>query len=83
MKFAIGDELQTRFHPIVHVSKQAAEDTRKELAPMEKTLTDIDGALAAQHVDARHHRVKLLILSLVSTRKMGNYVWEIKQYNSI
>ena len=53
MKLAIGDELQTLFHPIVNATKQAAEHTRKELAPMKKTLTDIDGALAAQHVDAR------------------------------
>ena len=48
MKLAIGDELQTLFHPIVNVTKQAAEETRKELAPMKKTLTDIDGALMAQ-----------------------------------
>ena len=43
MKLAIGDELQTLFHPIVNAIKQAAEETRKELAPMKKTLTDIDG----------------------------------------
>ena len=46
MKLVIGDELQTLFH---HATKQAAE----ELAQMKKTSTDIDGALAAQHVDAR------------------------------
>ena len=45
MKLAIGDELQTLFHPIVNATKQAAEETRKELALMKKTLTDIDGAL--------------------------------------
>ena len=45
MKLAIGDELQTLFHPIVNATKQAAEETRKELAAMKKTLTDIDGAL--------------------------------------
>ena len=45
MKLAIGDERQTLFHPIVNATKQAAEDTRKELAPMKKPLTDIDGAL--------------------------------------
>ena len=33
-------------------TKQAAEETRKELARMEKTLTDVDGALTAQRVDA-------------------------------
>ena len=54
MKLAIGDELQTLFHPIVNATKQAAEETRKELAPTKKTLTDIDGALAAQRAtDAR------------------------------
>ena len=52
MKLAIGDELQTLFHPIVNATKQAAEETRKELTPMEKTLTDIDGAFPAQHVNA-------------------------------
>ena len=45
---AIGDELQTLFHPIFNATKQAAEETRKELAPMKKTLTDIGGALTAQ-----------------------------------
>ena len=44
LKLAIGDELQTLFHPIDNATKQAAE-TRKELEPMKKTLTDIDGAL--------------------------------------
>ena len=48
LKLAIGDELQTLFHPIVNSTKQAAEDIRKELEPMKKTLTDIDGALSAQ-----------------------------------
>ena len=48
MKLAIGDELQTLFHPIVNATKQAAEESRKELAPTKKTLTDIDGALTAQ-----------------------------------
>ena len=52
MKLAIVDELQTIFHPIVNATKQVAEETRKELEPMKKTLTDIDGALAAQHVTA-------------------------------
>ena len=48
MKPSIGDELIALFHPIVNATKQAAEETRKELAPMKKTLTDIDGALTAQ-----------------------------------
>ena len=51
MKLAIGDELQTLL--IINATKQAAEETKKELAPMKKALTDTDGALAAQHVDAR------------------------------
>ena len=29
MKLAIADELQTLFHPIVNVTKQVAEETRK------------------------------------------------------
>ena len=45
MKLAIGDGLQTLFHSMVNATKQAAEETRKELAQMKKTLTDIDGAL--------------------------------------
>ena len=53
LKLAIGDELQTLFHPIVNATKQAAEETKKELAPMKKTLTDIDVTLTAQRVDAR------------------------------
>ena len=66
MKLTIGDELQTPFHPIANATKQAAEETRKELAPTKKTLTDTDGALTVQ-------RVKILILPLVCTRdKMGN-----------
>ena len=48
LKLAIGDELQTLFHPIVNATEQAAEETWKELEPMKKTLTDIDGALAVQ-----------------------------------
>ena len=52
IKLAIGDELQTLFHPIVNAIKQAAEETRKELAPIKKTLTDMDGALATQRVEA-------------------------------
>ena len=45
LKLAIADGLQTLFHPIVNGTKQAAEETRKELEPMKKTLADIDGAL--------------------------------------
>ena len=45
MKLAIGDELQTLFHPIANATNQAAEETRKELEPMKKMLSDIDGAL--------------------------------------
>ena len=45
LKLAIGDELQTLFHPIVNVTKNAAEETRKELEPMKKTLTDIAAQL--------------------------------------
>ena len=45
LKLAIGDELQTLFHSIVNATKQAAEETRKELEPMKKTLAVIDRAL--------------------------------------
>ena len=51
MKLAIGDELQNLFHPFVNAIKQAAEETRKALAPMKKT--DIEVAFTAQRVDAR------------------------------
>ena len=44
-RWRVGDELQTLFHPIVNATKQAAEETRKELEPMKKTLANIDGAL--------------------------------------
>ena len=43
VKQVIVDELQTLFHPIVNATKQVAE----ELAPMKKTLTDINGTLTA------------------------------------
>ena len=42
---------RTHFHPIVNATKQVAEETRKELAPMKKALTDIDGALIAQRFE--------------------------------
>ena len=45
LKLAIGDGLQTLFHLIANATKQAAEETRKELEPMKKRLADIDGAL--------------------------------------
>ena len=45
LKPSIGDELLTLFHPIVNATKQAAEETRKEIEPMKKMLADIDGAL--------------------------------------
>ena len=45
LKLAVGDDLQTLFHPIVNATKQSAEETRKELELMKKTLSDIDGAL--------------------------------------
>ena len=49
LELAIGDELQTLFHPIVNATKQEAEETRKELEPMKKTLTDINVALNHLH----------------------------------
>ena len=48
MKLAIGEELQTFFHPIVSATKQAAAKTVEELAPVKKAFEDIDGTLKAQ-----------------------------------
>ena len=48
MKLAIGEEVQTLFHPIVSATKQAAEKTTGELVIVKKALEDIDGALRAQ-----------------------------------
>ena len=47
---------------------------------MKKTLTDIDGALTAQHVEALNHAADVKS-SNDTTWKMGNYVWELKHYN--
>ena len=49
MKLAIGEELQTLFHPIVSATKQAAEKTAEGLAPVKKAIEDIDGTLKAQN----------------------------------
>ena len=74
LKLAIGDGLQTLFHPIVNATKQAAEETRKELVPMKKTLTDIGGALAAQRVDVRPRPDKNVDTTFgLFQKKMGNY----------
>ena len=80
LKLPIGDELQTLFNPTVNATKYAAEESRKELEPMKKTLTDIDGALTAQrehdatppldtNVDTTFgiYRRQMLILPLVYT----------------
>ena len=48
MSLAIGEELQTLFHPIISATKQASEKTAKELVPAKKALEDIDGALKAK-----------------------------------
>ena len=74
MKLAIGDELQTLFHPIVNATKHAAEDTRKELASMKKTLTDIYGALAAQRIDARPPPSKTADTTFVFYKKDGQLI---------
>ena len=78
MKFVIGDELQTLFHPIVNATKQAAEETRKELEPMKKKLADINGALKAS-IDGAYNPVKILILpSIYTGEEMDNCRWELK-----
>ena len=48
MKLAIGEELQTLFHPIISTTEQASERTAEELVPVKKALEDIDGTLKAQ-----------------------------------
>ena len=48
MKLVMGEELQTLLHPILSATKQAAEKTAEELAPLKKALEDIDGTLTAQ-----------------------------------
>ena len=88
LKLAIGDELQTLFHPIVNATKQAAEETKKELAPMKKTLTDIDVALTAQRVDVRPLSSKTSDTTFGIYRKpdgklgMGNRVVQISDDKS-
>ena len=69
LELAIGDELQTLFHPIVDATEQAAEKTRKELEPMKKTLTDIDGALTAQRVDAKPQPSKNVVTTFSVYRR--------------
>ena len=44
MKLAIGDELQTLFHQIGNATKEAAEETRKELAPINGYRWSFDGS---------------------------------------
>ena len=73
MKLAIGDELQSLFHPIANATKQAAEETGKELAPMKKTLTDVEGALRAQRAtDAKPRPDKNADTTFETRNKMGN-----------
>ena len=38
LKLAIGDELQTLFHPIIQATKQAAKETRKRARSNEEYL---------------------------------------------
>ena len=58
MKLAIGEELQTLFHPIFSETKQAAEKTAEELIPVKTALEDIDVALKAlqQHTIPRRRK---------------------------
>ena len=45
MKLAIGEDLQTLFHPIVSATKLAAEKTVEEMVPVKYALEDIDGTM--------------------------------------
>ena len=78
MMLAIGGELQTLFHPIVNATKQAAEETRKELAPMKKTSTDIDGALKAQpeHVAKPPPPPRIAADTTYGFRKKDRQLWK-------
>ena len=67
LKLAIGDELETLFRPVSDATKQAAEETRKELEPMRKTLTDIDGDLVAQREHVAEPSQEVVIQPLVYT----------------
>ena len=81
LKVAIGDELQTLFHPIVNGTKQAGEETRKELEPMKKTLTDIDGALTAQreHVAKPEPSLSKAVVNTYGFYEKNGRLWmEIK-----
>ena len=75
MKLAIGDEPQTLFHTIVNATKQAAEETRKELAPMKKTLTDIDGALAAQREHVAKPPLSIAVDNTYGFYKKDGRLW--------
>ena len=79
MKVAIGNELQTLFHPIFNVTKQVAEESAKELTPMKKTLTDIDGVLLAQCAAGTQTTASKLPLdwSSVSSRRYKGTLGEI------
>ena len=46
-KLAIGEELQTLFHPIVSATKQAGEKKVEEVAPVKNVCEDIDRTLKA------------------------------------
>ena len=45
MKLALGDGMKILLKQIVNATKEASEETRKELTPMKKTLTDIEGVV--------------------------------------
>ena len=77
LKRAIGDELQTLFHPIVNATKQAAKETRKELGPMKKTLSDIDGALNRTVVPQPGKNVDGIYTRGDGELVMGNKIVEI------
>ena len=75
MKLGIGDELQTLFYPIVNGTKQAVEETRKDLEPMKETLTGIDRALTAQRVETRPPPLSKAVDHTYSSYKKDGRLW--------
>ena len=75
IKLAVGDELQTLFHPIVNATKQAAEETRKERESMKETLTGIDRALTAQRVETRPPPLSKATDHTYGFYKKGGRLW--------
>ena len=86
MKLVIGDKLQILFHPNANATKQAAEEARKEVAPMKKTLADIGEALAAQRAVPPLNKIADITFGMYKKRGgqlgMGNKVVRLNTNSS-